>query len=123
MSYPHHDIILTEGTEFALSLQLSDAKGALDLSKYAISAQLTAGVAEHAPVLANFIVQRPIPDGNECYLTLEAHQTSNLIPTTQPTEHCSPAGYYQVILRDLEQHEQVVLGGTVTYQQTITRSA
>lgn len=123
MSYPHYDITLTEGAEFALSLQLSATEEPLDLTGYDLSAQITAGVAEHAPVLADFIVRRPNPGGNECYLTLEAHQTINLMPATLPTVPLSVAGYYQVRLRDPEQHEQIVLGGTVTYQQTITRSS
>lgn len=123
MSYPHHDITLTEGAEFALSLQLSAAEGPLDLTGYHLSAQITAGVAEHAPVLASFTVRRPNPAGNECYLTLDAHQTTNLMPAASPIESHRVAGYYQVRLRDPEQHEQIVLGGTVTYQQTITRSS
>ncbi|WP_445399974.1 hypothetical protein [Zobellella sp. An-6] len=122
MSYPHHDITLTEGAEFALSLQLSTAEGPLDLTGYTISAQITAGVAEHAPVLAGFTVLQPNPAGGECYLTLEAHQTAALVPAASPTEPHRTAGYYQVRLRDPAQHEQIVLGGTVTYQQTITRS-
>lgn len=119
---PTNDLLIVEGEDFQVSLQLLDSGAPEDLTGGVFEGQIRAGFADTDPVLATLTFTAPVPTTGEVFMSLSAAATSGLKALVDPYAVRRPTGYYDVFYTPVSGVREYLVGGRVLFKQTITRS-
>lgn len=116
-----YDIEITEGEDWSLSLTLKQDGEPIPLTGYLIEAEIRSGFDDAAIVLAPFDVSIINEAGGEFGLSLTALTTQDLAGSDSESRPRSRVGYYDIFYTNPTGSRRYLLGGRVTFVQTITR--
>lgn len=116
-----YDIEITEGEDWSLSLTLKKNGVTIPLTGYQFEAEIRSGFDDAASVLAPFVVSVTNEAGGEFALSLTAATTQDLASSSNESRPRSRVGYYDVFYTNPTGSRRYLLGGRVTFIQTITR--
>lgn len=116
-----YDIEITEGEDWALSLTLQQDDQAIPLTGYQFEAEIRSGFDDAAVVLAPFVVSVINEAGGELGLSLTAATTQGLWASDNESRPRGRVGFYDVFYTNPTGSRRYLMGGRVTFIQTITR--
>lgn len=121
-----YEIQITEGATFALSLQLSKkdelgGKTPVDMTGYTVRSQIRKNFVQSSPVIREFVTDIVSEERGEFILYLDAEATADIAPAPPSLLAKTPLGYYDIFITNNFGSVSRLMGGPVTYYQTITR--
>ena len=119
-SLPVYNLTLIEGADYALSLTLTENNIPIDITDYTFESAIKENYGDGALALASFTITIPNPATGEVILSLDDAITQDLFATDDPTRARAHVGYWDVFFTPSGGARQYLLGGRVTYIQTIT---
>ena len=117
---PTYNITIIEGEDYSVSLTLKENNVLVDLTGYAFQAQVRSNYSESSPILSSFTCTVPIPTTGEVVLSLGAATTQNMFDPSDTARAREQVGYWDVFYTSPSGVRKYLLGGRVSFIQTIT---
>lgn len=119
-SLPVYNITLVEGADYALSLILQEDGVPINLTDYTFEASIKEDFSDSAMTLAAFTATKPNPATGEVVLSMTSTVTQGMFTASDATRSRGYVGYWDVFFTNAVGTRQYLLGGRVTFIQTIT---